>query len=514
MPVSRRTERRRAMRIARHLTVCCAVGVGLVAAGAGAAPAGALASKAARPSVSSLSPTAGSVNGGTRVTVHGAHFAHIKKVLFGTKAGTHVKVLSTTKLTVTSPAHTAGSVSVHVMSKTGTSATTPKAKFTYGVRPSVTAVSPNSGPVAGGNTVTLTGSHFNLVKKVVFGTTAGTSVHVVSASKLTVTAPAHAAGDVDIKVVTAYGSSPGVAGDSYLYNAPTPTTLSWGDVTPADTTGGGITALSCPTTSFCAAIDNYGNAFTYDGTQWSSADHIDSSETLRGLSCASASFCVATDTIGYVFMYNGAGWDSGDLIATDDSTVMTVSCPTGSFCMAGGYDGAYSYSDGTWSGPTAVGTVALVDISCPTISFCMAINASSDAYTWQSGSGWNGPTDIDGTGAGILYPVSCPSASFCAAVGVDDGNQITYASGTWNQPGTIASGGSNTLASVSCATSTMCVAVGRGSIGASTWLYTGQDWQYQTGIDPAAFGFDAVSCPTASTCIASDGAGTVVGTLS
>jgi hypothetical protein len=454
----------------------------------------------------------GSVSGGTRVTVHGTHFAHIKKVLFGTKPGTHVKVLSTTALTVVSPAHTTGSVPVHVVSKAGTSAT--KAKFTYGVRPAVLSVSPNSGPTAGGDTVTVTGTHFSLVKKVQFGTTAGTAVHVLSASKLTVTAPAHAAGDVDVKVVTAYGSSPGVAGDSYLYNAPTPATISWGDVTPVDTTGGGIRALSCPTTSFCAAVDNYGNAFTYDGTQWTSDGEIDSSETLHGLSCASASFCVATDSIGYVFMYNGAGWSAGDLIATDGTTVLTVSCPTVSYCMAGGYDGIYTYSAGLWSGPVSAGSVAVTEVSCPTDSFCMTINGSGDADSWQPVIGWSGAAPIDGTGAGIVYPLSCASSSLCAAVGQYDGNQIVYDNGTWEQPGTIASGGSNTLGSVSCATPTMCVAVGRGAIGASTWLYTGGDWQYQTGIDPAAFGFGTVSCPTATTCIATDGAGAVIGTVS
>jgi IPT/TIG domain len=74
--------------------------------------------------------------------------------------------------------------------------------------PLVGAVTPAQGSTAGGTTVTVTGSGFTKVSKVLFGTAAGTSVHVVSPAKLTVVSPGHAAGTVNVRVVNAYGESP------------------------------------------------------------------------------------------------------------------------------------------------------------------------------------------------------------------------------------------------------------------------------------------------------------------
>src|SRR5579863_5235745 len=36
-----------------------------------------------------------------------------------------------------------------------------------------------------------------------------------------------------------------------------------------------IVAVSCPSSSFCAAVGAQGNAFTYNGTSWSAATDID-----------------------------------------------------------------------------------------------------------------------------------------------------------------------------------------------------------------------------------------------
>ncbi len=68
--------------------------------------------------------------------------------------------------------------------------------------PVVTAVSPRSGPPAGGNTVTITGSDLNQVTGVSFGSTAATNVAPNSAgTQITATAPA-GSGTVDVTVST------------------------------------------------------------------------------------------------------------------------------------------------------------------------------------------------------------------------------------------------------------------------------------------------------------------------
>ena len=98
--------------------------------------------------------------------------------------------------------------------------TVPSASAPPPVQPAVTGVSPASGPVAGGTTVTVTGSGFTGASKVAFGAVAATSFTVVSGTQITAVSPAQAAASYDITVTTAAGTSPVVSADSYTYQAP------------------------------------------------------------------------------------------------------------------------------------------------------------------------------------------------------------------------------------------------------------------------------------------------------
>ncbi|HZU73388.1 MAG TPA: IPT/TIG domain-containing protein [Acidimicrobiales bacterium] len=86
-----------------------------------------------------------------------------------------------------------------------------------GGSPSVSAVSPQSGPNTGDTAVTVTGANFASGDTVKFGTAAGTSVTVVSPTSITVTAPAGSGGTVDVSVSSPSGPSPAVVGDEYTY---------------------------------------------------------------------------------------------------------------------------------------------------------------------------------------------------------------------------------------------------------------------------------------------------------
>jgi hypothetical protein len=83
--------------------------------------------------------------------------------------------------------------------------------------PTVSGVSPQAGPTVGGTQVTVTGSHFQQVQEVTFGGVAGSSLRVVSSSKLRVTSPAHVGGTVDVQVVGVFGSSTIVTVDQFIY---------------------------------------------------------------------------------------------------------------------------------------------------------------------------------------------------------------------------------------------------------------------------------------------------------
>jgi hypothetical protein len=84
----------------------------------------------------------------------------------------------------------------------------------------VTGVSPAAELPGGGVTVTVTGNGFLKVTRVTFGTAAGTKLRVLSAGKLTVVAPKHAVGAVDVRVYGGYGTSATAARDRFRYLAP------------------------------------------------------------------------------------------------------------------------------------------------------------------------------------------------------------------------------------------------------------------------------------------------------
>lgn len=97
-------------------------------------------------------------------------------------------------------------------------------------------VTPPSGPLSGGNTVTLTGSNLIEATAVRFGATPATSFTVVSDTRITAVVPAGSAGLSSVTVTTVGGTSNPV---SYTYlAAPGITTL----VPNQGSTSGGSTA--------------------------------------------------------------------------------------------------------------------------------------------------------------------------------------------------------------------------------------------------------------------------------
>ncbi|WP_179217928.1 S-layer family protein, partial [Delftia sp. K82] len=183
----------------------------------------------AAPSVTSISPTAGPTGGGTTVTITGTGFAAAPgtgAVRFGAATATYT-INSNTQITATAPAGSAGTVDVTVTTVGGTSATSAADQFTYVSAPTVTSISPTAGPTAGGTTVTLTGTNLSGATAVTFGATAATGFTVNSATQITATAPAHAAGTIDVRITTVGGTSATSAADQFTYvAAPTVTSVS------------------------------------------------------------------------------------------------------------------------------------------------------------------------------------------------------------------------------------------------------------------------------------------------
>ena len=159
------------------------------------------------PTVTGISPTSGPVTGGTPVTITGSNFTGATKVKFGTAPASSVTWVNATQITAVSPVHAAGPVDVTVTTVGGTSNAV---QFTYVplvIHPTVTGISPTSGPVAGATPVTITGTGFTPNSSVKFGTAPASSVTWVNATQITAVSPAHAAGPVDVTVTTVGGTS-------------------------------------------------------------------------------------------------------------------------------------------------------------------------------------------------------------------------------------------------------------------------------------------------------------------
>ena len=193
---------------------------------------------AAPPTVTNINPSAGPTGGGTSVTITGTNFTGATAVKFGATNATTFTVNSATQITATAPAGSAGTVDITVATPGGTSATSANDRYTYAGTPTVTGLAPDAGPLGGGTTVTITGTNLSLANAVKFGAANASGFTVVSATKITATAPAGAAGAVDVTVTTPGGTSAAGANDRYTYtDGPVVTSI-----TPsAGPTGGGTT---------------------------------------------------------------------------------------------------------------------------------------------------------------------------------------------------------------------------------------------------------------------------------
>ena len=125
----------------------------------------------------------------------------------------------------------------------------------FGSQSTITSVSPNSGPAAGGTTVTITGTNLTGATAVMFGSTAATSFSVVNATTITAVTPAGTAGPVNIAVTVSGVTATGAGLFTYIPSAPT-----IGSVSPiTGSTGGGTSVTITGTNLTGATAVKFGN---------------------------------------------------------------------------------------------------------------------------------------------------------------------------------------------------------------------------------------------------------------
>lgn len=171
------------------------------------------------PLVKKVSPKLGPAAGGTSVTIVGKDFVNVREVLFGSRPAAYT-LHSPTSISAVAPPGSTGAVNVVVVTESGANAPLRKNEFKY-ERPTITAVSPSSGPLAGGGSVSISGSGFATGTNktlISFGKNASPDVVCESSTSCTAVVPAGHARTVNLRAVVGKEKSKKTdAGDTYTY---------------------------------------------------------------------------------------------------------------------------------------------------------------------------------------------------------------------------------------------------------------------------------------------------------
>ncbi|WP_188054202.1 Ig-like domain-containing protein [Sphingosinithalassobacter sp. CS137] len=313
-----------------------------------------------------------------------------------------------------------------------------------GGAPTVSSVSPDSGPASGNALVTVNGSNLTGATSVTFGGTPGTGITVAGdGNSLSVTTPAHAAGAVAVAVTTPGGSDSLANGYTYLA-APTATSIS-----PTSGPASGGTIATITGTGFVAGA----TSVTIGGTTLPAG-----SVTVAG--ATSLSFTTPAQSAGNVAVTvtTGGGTSGavpGGFTYIPAPTVTGLSPAFGS--TAGGNTVTITGTDlsgatGVQFGGTAASGVTVVSATQITATVPGPASAGTVNVTVTT------PGGTSGTGAASQYEYRAPPA--VAVSSPADGGTASSTSPTYS--GTVASG------------STVEVHVDGASIGAAT--VAGSSW--------------------------------------
>ncbi|MED1915769.1 IPT/TIG domain-containing protein [Bacillus thuringiensis] len=179
------------------------------------------------PEITTIMPNSGLLKGGETVVIDGKNFKNGLKVFFGSVEAKVQTLYTDTKITIIAPAGTvAGEVDVKVVNPDQQQAVKIKG-YNYletlpAVAPTITKLTPNSGPTEGGTAVYIDGKDFVEGLKVYFGTVEAPVGAYYSSSRIKVTSPVSTVdGEVDVKIVNP-DTLEAVSPKAFKYIAPPP----------------------------------------------------------------------------------------------------------------------------------------------------------------------------------------------------------------------------------------------------------------------------------------------------
>ncbi len=180
------------------------------------------------PGVSGVSPKLGPAAGGNVVGISGADFIGVTGVTFGGASAESFVVNSPTSITAVAPPETAGRVEVTVTTVYGSSPAFWCARarpcviddYYKFIEPTITELSPDSGPEAGGTNVTVTGTGFGIglgATTFTFDSVPASEVECIALTTCTLVTPPHKAATVIVKAaIGTYKSMPAMSKE-YVY---------------------------------------------------------------------------------------------------------------------------------------------------------------------------------------------------------------------------------------------------------------------------------------------------------
>lgn len=362
------------------------------------------------PTVTSVSPTSGRATGGTTVTLSGTGFYPGATATVGGVVCGSPTVVNETTFTCVTGAHASGTVDVVFTNGDGQSVTRANG-FTYRDAPTVASISPGSGPLAGGTTVSVGGTNFYDGATVKIGGSNCTSVVVVNSTSITCTTPPGLNGFADVQVTNADGQSDTFS-NLYQYRAgPTLTSVS--------PSGG---PLAGGTTITLLGANFLGSTVTIGGTACGTVSIVDSGTiTCVTPAKASGSYTVSVTNVDNQvaskvngFRYQGAPTVtniSPAVGASSGNTLVTIS--------------GTNFLSGT--------SVSIGGTPCTTVTVATATSLTCRTGVHAAGTGAITVTNSDGqsgTGSSYLYQDAPAITSVSPATSGTAGGQAITITGT------------------------------------------------------------------------------------
>ncbi len=178
----------------------------------------------AAPAISSVNPIQGPTAGGTVITITGTNLTGTSAVSIGGNAANSVTVVNPNTVTAVTPPGAAGAKPVSLTTPGGTANLANG--FTYViVPPTISEVTPNAGPTAGGTPITITGTNLSETSTVTIGGVAATGVVVASSTTVTAVTPPGTSGPKTVTILTAQGSTASLTTGFTYFIPPTISTV-------------------------------------------------------------------------------------------------------------------------------------------------------------------------------------------------------------------------------------------------------------------------------------------------